>query len=663
MEPTTIEIKGARTHNLRSVSLSLPRNKLIVFTGVSGSGKSSLAFDTLYAEGQRRYIESLSSYARQFMGQLEKPDCDMITGLSPSIAIEQKTTGWNPRSTVGTVTAIYDFLRVLYARVGTQHCTKCGRPISAQSREQIIAGILAAFEPSPPPSPSKGEGARGGARILVLAPVARGQKGEFRDLFDDLMRAGYIRARVDGEIVELRQDLALVKNQRHDIEVVIDRLVVDATARSRLAEAVEGALRVGDGTLIVAPDSSGAPEKRGSAAGEKVFSSKYACAKCSISFEPPTPQLFSFNSPQGMCMKCDGLGELMDFDPELLVPDPSLNFYAPCIAPMRTKVGRWRRHIYDAVAQTVGFDIRKPWKELPEKARQALLYGTGDRHITFEWRWSGGLWKHGGPFAGVIEELRDKYRKAKANFVREYYEKFMRRGNCPECHGARLNPAALGVRLPVSDSLPLRRGGSGWGSSFGPNICELCSMSIAYAQATLSRLKLTPVQQIVAEEVLKELRTRIEFLLKVGLHYLTLDRTAPSLSGGELQRIRLAGQIGAGLVGVLYVLDEPSIGLHARDNEKLLESLLALRDMGNTVIVVEHDEATMRAADHIVDFGPGPGVRGGEIVAEGDFEEIIAAKGSLTGQYLSGVKEIEVPKERRPVAAQKKTRDGKRGGR
>jgi excinuclease ABC subunit A len=363
MEPTTIEIKGARAHNLRSISLTLPRNKLIVFTGVSGSGKSSLAFDTLYAEGQRRYIESLSSYARQFMGQLEKPDCDLITGLSPSIAIEQKSTGWNPRSTVGTVTAIYDFLRVLYARVGTQHCTNCCRPISAQSREQIVAGILAAFGDQSPERQRRDDQIRArkeapsGNRVLVLAPVARGQKGEFRDLFDDLMRAGYIRARVDGEIVELRQDLALVKNQRHDIEVVIDRLIVDANVRSRLAEAVEGALRVGDGTLIVAPDMSGESSKGKSAEGEKVFSSKYACTKCAISFEPPTPQLFSFNSPQGMCLKCDGLGELMDFDPELLVPDPTLPFYAPCVAPKRSKVGRWRRHIYDAVAVAVGFDI------------------------------------------------------------------------------------------------------------------------------------------------------------------------------------------------------------------------------------------------------------------------------------------------------------------
>ena len=637
MEPTTIEIKNAREHNLRSVSLTLPRGKLIVFTGVSGSGKSSLAFDTLYAEGQRRYIESLSSYARQFMGQMQKPDCDQIMGLSPSIAIQQKTTGWNPRSTVGTITAIYDFLRVLYARIGTQHCTQCARPITAQSREQIVAGVLAAF---------------GGdaSRVLILAPVARGQKGEFRDLFDDLLRAGYVRARVDGEIVALREDLALQKNRRHDIEVVIDRLTLDDKVRTRLAEAVESALRVGGGTLIVAADAGDGSKK--SAAGEKVFSSKYACTHCNISFEPPTPQLFSFNSPTGMCLRCDGLGALVDFDPELLVPDPSLSFYSPCVAPMRTKVGKWRRHIYEGVAKAVGFDIRKPWKDLPKKARDALLFGTGDRHVTYEWRWSGGVWKHGGPFEGVIAELREKYRKAKAAFVRSYYEKYMRRGPCPDCGGARLNRQALGVRLPV--------GGRG---KAGPNIYELCAMSVAQASEALSSLKLTPVQQIVAEEVLKELRTRLEFLTKVGLHYLALDRTAPTLSGGELQRIRLAGQIGAGLVGVLYVLDEPSIGLHPRDNEMLLESLLTLRDMGNTLIVVEHDEATMRAADEIVDFGPGPGVRGGEVVVQGTMEEIAKNERSVTGQYLSGMRMIEVPKERRPVSMPRSVKKGRSSSR
>lgn len=639
MEPATIDIKNARVHNLREVSLSLPRNKLIVFTGVSGSGKSSLAFDTLYAEGQRRYIESLSSYARQFMGQMQKPDCDLISGLSPAVAIQQKTTGWNPRSTVATITAIHDFLRVLFARIGTQHCTQCGRPISAQSREQIVAGILDSFVPG-------GDKAKGGVRALILAPQARAQKGEFRDLFEDLVRAGYVRARVDGRIVMLTDDLALEKNRRHDLEVVVDRLVISSDNRSRIAEAVESALRLGKGSLIVTPDAGDAETgARKKASGEKVFSSSSACTRCGISFEPLTPQLFSFNSPTGMCMKCDGLGELLDFDPELLVPDPTKNFYAPCIEPMRTKVGKWRRHVYEAVARAVGFDIHLPWNKLPPKAREALLYGTGDRHLTFEWKWSGGIWKHGGTFDGVLEELREKHRKAKATFVRDYYEKYMRRGPCPDCAGARLNAQARAVRLPVNGKAP----GTASSNGKGPNLAEFCGLSVARARAMLDALSLSPVQKIVAEEVLKELRTRMDFLLNVGLDYLSLDRTAPTLSGGELQRIRLAGQIGSGLAGVLYILDEPSIGLHHRDNQKLLESLLALRDLGNTVIVVEHDEDTMRAADYVVDFGPGPGIRGGHIVAEGNFDALLKCKESLTGQYLSGKREIEVPKQRRPV--------------
>ncbi len=830
MEPETIQIKNAREHNLQSVCLTLPRNSLVVFTGVSGSGKSSLAFDTLYAEGQRRYIESLSSYAREFMGQLQKPDCDLITGLSPAIAIQQKTAGWNPRSTVGTITAVYDFLRLLYARVGVQHCTSCGRPISTQSREQIIEGILRAFGGANPSrdgdeqsrdrkgavpartrrplkpsddrsevpsgqSPNQEEAAssmRAGTaplrsqlcserparenaparevRVLILAPVARSQKGEFRDLFDDLIRAGYVRARVDDQIVALREDLALQKNQRHNIEVVIDRLRIDDSARSRLAEAVENALRVGGGTLIVAPfeeqDSARPTEPgaggqglgfvapasrrwahgrdarateasaRGPIFGDKVFSSKYACSDCSVSFEPPTPQMFSFNSPSGMCMTCDGLGEMYDFDPELLVPDPSLSFLGGCIAPMRGKIGRWRRHIYQGVADAIGFDLDTPWKDLPKKAREALLDGTGDRHITYTWRWSGGVWKHGDTFGGVIEELRDKYRKAKASFIREYYEQFMRRQPCPDCRGGRLNEQALAVRLPVQleresllvpppPEIPSSSSAAGKGlpaaggarkdsrtsgrteqsrdrkgavpvrtrrplnpsvgrlempsdpsrnregsipsmpegtallrsrlcsrpptDSVGPTIQELCSLSVADIYDTLSRLDLTPVQQVVVEEVMKELRARIEFLLNVGLHYLTLDRTAPTLAGGEMQRIRLAGQIGSGLVGVLYILDEPSIGLHARDNERLLESLRKLQQMGNTVVVVEHDEATMRAADYVVDFGPGPGVRGGKIVAAGTLDEVLACKESITAQYLNGRREIEVPKTRRPV--------------
>lgn len=640
MEPGTIEVRNAREHNLRSVTVSLPRNALIVFTGVSGSGKSSLAFDTLYAEGQRRYIESLSSYARQFMGQMQKPDCDLITGLSPSVSIQQKATGWNPRSTVGTVTAIYDYLRVLYARIGIQHCTACNRAISAQSRDQIVGGVLSAF----------GGDSNARPQVLILAPVARGQKGEFRDLFDDLIRDGYVRARVDGIVVDLHGDLALARNQRHDIEVVIDRIAIDPQSRTRLAEAIENGLRVGDGTVMVTPAGesknpvapSAARRKKTQSGGsvDRVFSSHYACTHCGLSFESPTPQMLSFNSPAGMCPTCDGLGELTDFDPDLMVPDPSLNFWSPCIAPMRTRIGRWRRHIYEGVAQAVGIDLSKKWKVLSDADRHAILYGTGDRHITYTWKWSGGLWRHGGTFEGVVGELREKYRKATSAFVRRFYEKFMRKGPCTACKGSRLTPQAAAIRLPMS------------GSRTKPGIHELCSMSVSDVLDIVDRIELTPVQHMIADEVLKEVRTRLQFLLDVGLHYLALNRPAPTLSGGESQRIRLAGQIGSGLVGVLYILDEPSIGLHARDNQNLLKSLLRLRDMGNTVIVVEHDEATMRAADHIVDFGPGPGVRGGRIVASGGFAEIVADESSITGRYLSGQSEIDIP-VRRPVRPRK----------
>ena len=582
------------------------------------------------------------------MGQLQKPDCDLITGLSPAISIQQKATGWNPRSTVGTVTAIHDFLRVLYARVATQHCTTCGRAITAQSQDQIVAGVQAAF------------GDRKAPRIVILAPVARHQKGEFRDIFDDLIRDGYVRARVDGQLTELRNDLSLARNRRHDIEVVIDRLTLGPQACPRLTEAIENGLRVGDGTVIVTPSGAaslthgGKPraERPAGPAGrfeDRVFSSRYACTQCELSFEPPTPQLFSFNSPAGMCPTCDGLAELLDFDPDRMVPDPLLNFWGPCIAPMRTRIGRWRRHFYEGVARAIGCDLNRPWKELPQSARDALLWGTGDRHITFEWRWSRGVWRHGGTFAGVVAELRDKYRKAKSSFVRRYYEKYMRRRPCPDCGGARLTPQALAVRLQV-------RGKRGT----GPNLHELCAMNVSDALAVLDRLALTPVQKLISDELLKEVRTRLHFLLDVGLHYLTLDRSAPTLSGGESQRIRLAGQIGSGLAGVLYILDEPSVGLHARDSERLLESRKARRDMGNTVIVVEHDEATMRAADHVVDFGPGPGVRGGRVVAEGTPDDIAANEVSLTGRYLCGEREIEVPK-RRPVTPRSKQRRRRSG--
>jgi len=623
MEPEVIAIRGARVHNLRGVSLDLPRNRLICFTGVSGSGKSSLAFDTLYAEGQRRYIESLSPYARQFLGQLPKPDVDQISGLSPSIAIQQKTSGWNPRSTVGTITQIQDFLRVLFARIGRQHCPACGRPISAQTREAIIERILALPE---------------GARFLVLAPVVRAQKGEHRDLLRDMRRQGYVRARVDGHVVGLDEDLSLDRNVRHDVEIVIDRLVRKGDIRARLAEAVEKGLELGAGTIIVAPaDGDGRAGQQGASgqtdgpAGDLILSSRFACTKCGIGYEPPSPQRLSFNSPEGMCLRCDGLGVSYEFDPDLLVPDPNLNFLSPCIEPMRTAPGRWRRHIYEGVARHLGIDLHTPWKKLPESARHALLYGTGDQHITFEWRWSGGVWRHGGRFEGVIAELEAKYRKATAGFVRAYYEKYMRMRQCAACGGARLNPQALAVRIE------------------GRNLHDVGEMPVDRAIEFFEGLRLSPVEAVIAEDLLKEIRGRLAFLRDVGLGYLTLNRAAPTLSGGESQRIRLAGQIGCGLVGVIYVLDEPSVGLHARDNRKLLDSLIRLRDMGNTVIVVEHDEETMRSADVIVDFGPGPGVHGGRVVAAGTVDEVAARPGSITGDYLAGRAEIPVPSRRRPV--------------
>ncbi len=613
MEQRTITIKGAREHNLKNVSLTLPHGKLICFTGVSGSGKSSFAFDTLFAEGQRRYLESLSSYARQFLGQLAKPDVDQITGLSPAISIQQKAGGWNPRSTVGTITQIHDYLRVLFARVGGQHCTKCARPIRAQSREQIIARIMEL------PSNTK---------AVILAPVVRGQKGEYRDLFADLIRQGYTRARVDGQAVTLSEPPSLARNIRHNIEVIVDRLSLTAGIRPRLAEAVENALKLGNGTVIVQSASSSGEEN------DLLLSSEYACPNCDVSFEAPSPQLLSFNSPQGMCPTCDGMGTTFDFDPQLLVPHPKKTFFQYAIDPMRFwgRMGRWRRHIYRGVARHVGFDLDAAWEKLSKKAKDALLYGLGEAHVTFEWKWSGGVYRHGGTFPGVLADLREKHRRAKSDFVRQYYEKFMRKSPCPACRGARLNPQALAVMVA------------------GKNINDVCTLSIRDAMGFLDRLKLTPTEETIARDVLKEIRGRLKFLCDVGLDYLTLERTAPTLSGGESQRIRLASQIGAGLVGVLYILDEPSIGLHNRDNQRLLDSLCRLRDMGNTVIVVEHDEQTMRTADEIVDFGPGPGVRGGEVVAQGSIDSILRSKTSVTGRFLRGEEQIEIPANRRPIS-------------
>ncbi len=636
MGSSDIIIRGAREHNLRDVSLVLPRGKLICLTGVSGSGKSSLAFDTLYAEGQRRYVESLSSYARQFLGQMPKPDVDRIDGLSPSISIQQKTGGRNPRSTVGTITEINDYLRVLFARVGQGHCPNCGRLVAAQTREQIVARVL-------PELPS-------GTPFLVLAPVVRGQKGEYKDLFADLARAGYVRARVNGQVVNLTDDLALDRQIKHQIEAVIDRLTagpaLSTTQRGRLAEAVEQALKLGDGTVIVAVD--GQPDL--------LLSSHFACATCGLSFDPPSPQLFSFNSPQGMCLACDGLGIRHDFDPELLVPDASLSVWEGAIAPLGrvADLGRWRRHLFEGVAANLEADpdgprkgtmLKGPWRDLDEKWRRAWLYGTGDRMIVHRWKNRSRVWSHAEKWAGVANELLAKYRGATGGPVKSQLEPFMRSMSCPDCSGARLNARARAVKVGGKTLVELGAMPIGTVVRFFNQLADT-SQPPGDKPAT-DLIPLDAVSRTIAEELLKEIRARLTFLVDVGLHYLALDRAAPTLSGGEAQRIRLASQVGAGLVGVLYILDEPSIGLHPRDNDKLLATLRRLAELGNTVVVVEHDEETMRAADHLVDFGPGPGVKGGEVVAEGVIADLARSAQSLTGQYLAGKKAIPVPKNRK----------------
>jgi excinuclease ABC subunit A len=636
MATSDLVIKGAREHNLRDVDLVLPKNQLICLTGVSGSGKSSLAFDTLYAEGQRRYVESLSTFARQFLGQLPKPDVDHISGLSPSISISQKSSGQNPRSTVGTITEIYDYLRVLYARVGQGHCPSCGKPITAQTREQIIEQIIALPE---------------GTRFALLAPVVRAQKGEFRDLFADLIKQGFVRARVDGRQVSLSDDLRLDRQMRHSVEVVVDRLTASADVRPRLAEAVELGLSLGGGNLIVAREPvAGAPEHP----DDWNLSAHFACPDCGKSFEPPSPQLFSFNSAQGMCRTCDGLGETHTFDPEKLILDKERSIKDGCIALLGPwkELGRWRRHIYEGAFSTIerkhnltsGFILASPWKKLHAVYRDLILNGTGDLHITFTWPWGGGIHMYGGTYAGIVPELLSKYKSTKSGPQRRQLEDYMSIGRCESCRGQRLNPQARHVTLtsrhPAFADEPRR------------SLPDLCRLSISTARDFISDLELSDVGRSIAEEAVKEIRGRLGFLVNVGLEYLTLDRTAPTLSGGESQRIRLASQIGCGLVGVLYILDEPSIGLHPRDNERLLATLKRLRDLGNTVVVVEHDEDTMRAADTIVDFGPGPGSRGGRVVAVGPASVVEREPKSVTGQFLSGCEVIAVPTQRRNLSGQ-----------
>jgi len=633
-------------------------------TGVSGSGKSSLAFDTLYAEGQRRYVESLSTFARQFLGQMPKPEVDHISGLSPSISISQKSSGNNPRSTVGTITEIYDFLRVLFARVGRGHCPQCGKPITAQTREQIIGRILAL--------PAK-------TQFSVLAPLIRGQKGEYRDLFEDLRKQGFVRARVDGNVVSLTDDLSLDRQMRHNIEVVVDRLTAGPNIRSRLAESVDVALGVGKGSIVVALADGNANEstiadlglqisdseeeirnpqstirnrekQRGSSQpGDITLSAHFACTDCGISFEEPTPQLFSFNSPQGMCLECDGLGEFFSFDPERLISAPDKSFSQGAIeliGPWKD-LGRWKRHIYRGVADTMerklelaeGTLLETPWNDLAEEHRHILLWGTADEHITYTWRAGKASQKYGGTFDGIIPELLEKYRTSKSAMQIKQLEKYMSIIRCPDCAGQRLNPQARAVKITTRSQ--------SFKDAPERTLPEICALAVSDAAEFFADLALEGNQALIATEVMKEVRGRLGFLKNVGLEYLTLERTAPTLSGGESQRIRLAGQIGCGLVGVLYILDEPSIGLHPRDNDQLLATLRDLRDLGNTVVVVEHDEDTMRAADHLVDFGPGPGVRGGEIVAIGSADQIAKESRSVTGAFLSGKRKIEVPAQRR----------------
>jgi excinuclease ABC subunit A len=605
--PGTIRIQGARQHNLKNLSLELPRDRLIVVTGLSGSGKSSLAFDTLYAEGQRRYVESLSAYARQFLEQMEKPDVDAIEGLSPAIAIEQKGLGRNPRSTVGTVTEIYDFLRLLYARVGDPHCFRCGKPIGAQTIPEVVDRILEQPE---------------GSRVQVLAPVARGRKGEFRRELQDLRRAGFVRVRVDGEVHDLGEDLALDKNQPHTIEVVVDRLVLKSGVGRRLADSLEVAFRYGEEVCrIVVGEGEGSYET--------LFSQRFACPDCGVSYPELSPRLFSFNSPYGACPSCGGLGSHSHFDPDLIVPDDRLSLRQGAIAPWGRKLSPFHLTILASLGRALGFDLDTPFGEIRADARKAVLFGTGNRDITFEHQRGGRSFAFTRPFEGVIALLEKRRHEAKPEHEEDDFAAYLSARRCPVCKGSRLRPEAEHVRVG------------------GRSIVETTRLSVAEARDFFGDLALSPQKGEIARRLLDEIGSRLGFLLEVGLDYLTLDRPAATLSGGEGQRLRLATQIGSSLVGVLYILDEPSIGLHPRDNARLLGILRRLRDVGNTVLVVEHDRDTILAADHIVDMGPGAGEAGGRLVAEGTPAAVMSTPASVTGQYLSRRRQIPLPEGRR----------------
>ena len=604
-----IVIKGAKEHNLKNINIEIPRDKLVVITGLSGSGKSSLAFDTLYAEGQRRYVESLSSYARQFLGIMEKPAVESIEGLSPAISIDQKTTSKNPRSTVGTVTEIYDYIRLLYARIGTPYCPNCGIKIEKQSIDQIVDNIMALEAET---------------RIQVLAPVIRSKKGEFTKQLEEYQKEGFVRARIDGQVYELSDDIDLDRKKKHEIELVVDRLVIKEDIRSRLTESVETALKHADNLVLI------------DIVGQKtvLYSTNYACPHCGFSFPELSPRMFSFNNPFGACPECSGIGYLMKMDPDLIIPDKNKTLYDGVKAFGSSAMKRadtMAKMYFESIGRHYGVDISVPIKKLPKDFLDRILYGTGNEVIDFEFESSAGRRKFSTPFEGVLPTLDRRHNETKSQGMRDFYEMYMSNSECPKCKGARLKPEILSVK--IGDK----------------NINDLTDMSIKNIKEFLNNVELTKTQTMIADMILKEIDKRLQFLIDVGLEYLTLSRSAGTLSGGEAQRIRLATQIGSGLTGVLYILDEPSIGLHQRDNDKLLATLKKLRDLGNTLIVVEHDEDTMYAADQIIDIGPGAGSHGGNVMAQGTAEEVKLVENSVTGQYLSGRKKIPVPKKRRKM--------------
>jgi excinuclease ABC subunit A len=604
-----IYIKGACEHNLKNIDVEIPRDKLVVITGLSGSGKSSLAFDTIYAEGQRRYMESLSSYARQFLGLMEKPNVEFIDGLSPAISIDQRTTSKNPRSTVGTVTEIYDYFRLLFARIGIPHCPQCGKVIAQQTVDQMVDSVLALEE---------------GTRIQILAPVVRGRKGEYTKLIQDARKNGYVRIRIDGEVMDINDEIKLDKNRKHTIEIVVDRLIVRPGIQKRLTDSIETSLNLTGGILVV--DVIGKEEM--------LFSQNFSCTECGISIEELTPRMFSFNNPFGACPNCGGLGTLMKIDPDLVIVDKTKALTEGALTTTGwnfTNEDAYSRMYLDALAKHYGFDINTPVEKLPPEILDKILYGTGSEKIKVEYDREYGSGSFMTSFEGVISSMERRYRETRSDSQKEYYESFMSNIPCQECEGKRLRKESLAVTIG------------------GKNIHEISSMSISDAVGFFKDLKLTDRELLIASQILKEINARLKFLMDVGLNYLTLHRATATLSGGEAQRIRLATQIGSGLMGVLYILDEPSIGLHQRDNEKLLDTLKRLRDLGNTLLVVEHDEETMYAADHIIDMGPGAGEHGGKIVAEGTVEEIKANPNSITGKYLSGALKIDIPKQRRKI--------------